>query len=113
MFAGHQRSFIPKTDADATSQRRMNDRLELRRQKREEKFQKRRKNENQIESEKLNGIFEEKLDNLDVQTQERLKNLDNMAQILRGGTLLEKERTVELIRKLLSIEKNSSYSERN
>lgn len=105
MFSGHQRSFTPKTDADATSQRRMDDRLELRRQKREENFQKRRKNESQIENEKLKESFEEKLDNLDAQTQERLKNLDTMAQFLRGGTLIEKENTVELIRKLLSIEK--------
>lgn len=106
MFQGAtRRDFIPKTDANATAQRRMNERLELRRQRREENLQKRRKNEPTAENQKNIEKYDDNINSLDAQTRERLKNLSGMAQLLRNGTPLEKEQTVEQVRKLLSIEK--------
>jgi len=104
MFRGaHRRGFLDDNTGNATQQRRMEDRLELRRQRREQGLQKRRKQQEEV-SEDIDRQWDEATA-LDPATQDRLRNLHNMAQILKSGTLEQKEATVEKIRKLLSIEK--------
>jgi len=104
MFRGaHRRGFLDDNTGDASQQRRMEDRLELRRQRREQGLQKRRKQQEEV-SEDIDKQWDEATA-LDPATQDRLRNLHNMAQILKSGTLEQKEATVEKIRKLLSIEK--------
>jgi hypothetical protein len=108
MFKGAQRREFkgdlnnPETDASA---RRMDDRLELRRQRRQQGLQQKRRKQQETEVPNETGSSWEDLAGHDPSTQERLRNLNNMAQLLRTGTQPQKEVTVEQIRKLLSIEK--------
>lgn len=106
MFRGAQRrGFRAQTDAEATSQRRQEDRLELRSKAREQNLQKRRKHQSQNNNDLLQTQFQEDVSILDPVTQDRLRNLNSMANILRTGSEEQKQKTVEQIRKLLSIEK--------
>jgi len=104
MFRGDQRrDFQPRLDAQATSTRRVNSRLELRKAKKErENREKRKKLPENVSN--MTSQWDD-LSQLDPQTQERLRNLNKMAQLLRSGTAQQKEETVEQVRKLLSIEK--------
>lgn len=107
MFRGaYRREFKGGNDnsSEATQGRRMEDRLELRRQKREQDLKKRRK---QLEDHSNTDTNNNQWDNIDLDqgTKDKLRNLSNMGEILRSGTLEQKEQTVEKIRKLLSIEK--------
>jgi len=103
MFRGaHRRGFLDNS-GDAAQQRRMEDRLELRRQRREQGLQKRRKQQEEV-TENPDQQWDE-VTALDPATKDRLRNLHNMAQLLKTGNLEQKESTVEKIRKLLSIEK--------
>ena len=155
MFRGaHRRGFLDNS-GDAAQQRRMEDRLELRRQRREQGLQKRRKQQvrtttrthslifflctllhtNLHFQSTCNNFYEEEVTEnpdqqvlhtknmsgkkkyifscewdevtaLDPATKDRLRNLHNMAQLLKTGNLEQKESTVEKIRKLLSIGKH-------
>jgi len=100
-----RRGFQPNQDVESTQQRRMDERLALRRQIREENNQKRRKQQEQTEQAGNEANTWDDMSNLDHHTRERLQNLTEMAHVLRTGTPQEKETTVEQVRKLLSIEK--------
>lgn len=102
MFRGAQRRAFLNNSADASAERRMEDRLDLRRQQRTQGLQKRRKQQEQGAD---GNDWETDINNLDPQIQNRLRNLHLMAEVLRNGSQDEKTNTVEQIRKLLSIEK--------
>jgi len=104
MFRGaHRRGFLGEDNsADASQQRRMDHRLQLRKERRENDFKRRKQQE---ENQQSSDNQYEDITHLDPQTQQKLRNLANMAEQLRNGSLEQKEATVEKIRKLLSIEK--------
>lgn len=109
MFRGaHRRGFKPDTDAESAASRRMDDRLELRRDRRTTNLTKRRKQQDDVRGQTMQNSSANLYDDisaLDPATQDRLRNLHVMAETLRQGAPEEKEKTVEQIRKLLSIEK--------
>lgn len=107
MFRGaNRRGFTAGDDADTASQRRMDDRLQLRKDRRAQNLQKRRKEHEGLSMPAAHNTLYEDHSTLDPGTQERLRNLENMAMSLKNGNPQEKEVTVEQIRKLLSIEKS-------
>lgn len=105
MFRGaYRRNFKGNTDAESAANRRMALRLSLRADRRANQLEKRRKRGDESGTQGSAHLYDD-ISSMDPATQDRLRNLHVMAENLRNGTNEEREKTVEQIRKLLSIEK--------